>query len=398
MTAIGKTIRILGDVVAAEELEIEGKIEGTVRCHENHVLIAPEGVVRGDLEAAYAEIDGHFTGNIVTTDGVALGQSAVIEGNILAPRVSMIGGCVFNGSIETRPAPRLPRPSAAASSTRVVSGRGGLTMPALGLGTWQMGQDPSRRADEVTAIGLGLDLGMTLIDTAEEYANGGSEQVVGEAIVSRRDEVFVVTKVSQGNASRHKTIECAEQSLRRLGTDRIDLYLLHDPPKQHPLQETYEAFEELRVAGKVLHYGVSNFHIDLLQESEQIRFGDNISCNQLKYALSHRALEEAILPWSESHDVSIMAYSPLDVGRLGATPELESVAERHEVTPMCIAIAWAIRHPRVSAIPKAANPAHVRDNARALSVVLCEEDLAELDRAYPRPPPGSFDGVTAPAG
>ena len=280
------------------------------------------------------------------------------------------------------------------SNNRVVRGRGGLEMPALGLGTWQMGDDPARRADEVATIQLGLDLGMTLIDTAEAYAKGGSERVVGEAIASHRDEVFVVTKVHLDNASRSKTIESAEQSLRRLGTDRIDLYLLHDQPK-HPLHETYEAFEQLRSAGKVLHYGVSNFHQDLLRESEQTRFGENVSCNQLKYALSHRALEETILPWSESHDVSIMAYSPLATGQLGVTPELRSVAERHDVTPMCIALAWAIRHPRVTAIPKAANPAHLRDNARALSITLSEDDLAELDRAYPRPPPGSFDGWDA---
>ena len=285
--------------------------------------------------------------------------------------------------------------STAASNNRVVSGRGGLEMPALGMGTWQMGDDPARRADEVAAIQLGLDLGITLIDSAEAYANGGSERVVGEAIASRRDEVFVVTKVREGNASRSKTIECAEQSLRRLGTDHIDLYLLHDAPK-HPLHETYEAFEELRVAGKVLHYGVSNFHLDLLNESEQTRFGENISCNQLMYSLSRRALEETVLPWCDSHEVSIMAYSPLEIGRLGVTPELESVAERHEVTPMCIAIAWAIRHPRVSAIPKAANPVHVRDNVRALSIVLSEDDLAALDRGYPRPPPGSFDGWVSP--
>ena len=281
--------------------------------------------------------------------------------------------------------------SEAPSNHRVVSGRGGLRMPALGLGTWQMGADPARRSDEVAAIQLGLDLGMTLIDSAEAYADGGSERVIGEAIAARRDEVFVVTKVREGNASRRKTVECAEQSLRRLRTDHIDLYLLHDEPK-HPLQETYEAFEELRVAGKVLHYGVSNFHMELLRQSEQTRFGENVACNQLKYALSHRALEETILPWCDSNAVSIIAYSPLAVGRLGITPELESVARRHDVTPMCIAIAWVIRHARVSAIPKASTAAHVRDNARALSIVLSEEDLAELDRAYPRPPPGSFDG------
>ena len=253
-----------------------------------------------------------------------------------------------------------------------------------------MGEDPARRTDEVAALNLGIDLGMTVVDTAEAYADGGSERIVGKAIASRRDDVFLVTKVRSRNASRHKTIECAERSLRRLGTDRIDLYLLHDVP-QHPLEATFEAFEELKVAGKVLHYGVSNFDTDLMRESEELPFGEGVACNQLRYALSQRALEHTVLPWCEAHEIAIMAYSPLDVGRLGVTPELESAARRHDVTPMCIAIAWAMRHPRVSAIPKASNPDHLRDNARAMSITLSPEDLDALDRAYPRPPPGTFD-------
>ena len=268
--------------------------------------------------------------------------------------------------------------------------RDGLELPSLGLGTWMMGMDATKRSDEVAALRLGLDLGMTLIDTAENYGDGGSEQVVGEAIQGRRDEVVLVTKVRPDKASRAGAIQSTEESLRRLGTDCIDLLLLHDPPKL-PLGETLEAFETLKREGKIRHHGVSNFDAPLMHELEQTPLGSHVGCNQLRYALTHRALEDEILPWCEAREIAIMAYSPVGIGRLSIAPALEAVARRHERSPMCIAIAWAIRHPLIVAIPKASNPEHVRENVQALSVTLSQEDLDALDAAYPPPPPGSFD-------
>ena len=272
----------------------------------------------------------------------------------------------------------------------LVKSRGGLQMPSLGLGSWMMGMDPAKRAEEVKALKLGIDLGMTLIDTAENYADGGSEKVVGEAIANCRDDVMVVTKIHPSKADRKGTIEYAERSLRYLRTDHIDLYLLHDRP-EYPAEETLEALESLKQAGKILHYGISNHDLSLMRDWEELPLGTNVASNQLRYALTNRALEREILPWCVEHDISIMAYSPVGVGKLNIASELESVARRHDVTPWCAAIAWAMRHPSVVAIPKASNPEHVRGNAKALSIRFTDEDLAELDRAYPQPPTGSFD-------
>ena len=272
----------------------------------------------------------------------------------------------------------------------LVKARGGLELPSLGLGTWMMGMDPSNRADEVAALQLGMDLGLNLIDTAENYGDGGSEKVVGEAIKGRRDEVVLVTKVHPTKATRQGTFDYCERSLELMGTDRIDLYLLHDEPV-HPLEETLESLERLKGDGKILHYGVSNFPLQVMQECEKLDLGSNVACNQLRYALTHRALEREILPWCEEQDIALMAYSPVGVGKLNLAAELEEVARRHEVSPWCAAIAFTMRHPKVVSIPKASNPAHVRDNAKALTVKLSEEDLAQLDKAYPQPPAGSFD-------
>ena len=274
------------------------------------------------------------------------------------------------------------------TANRLVRSRGGLEMPALGMGAWQIGMDAAKRKDEIAALQLGLDLGMTLIDTAEIYGDGGSEEVVGEAIAGRRDEVVVVTKVHPTTADR--TIERGEASLRRLNIDCIDLYLLHDKPI-HPLEATLEALDRLKQDGKILHYGVSNFDTDLMRECEALSLGPNVESNQLRYSLGHRGLEHELLGWCEQHQISIMAYSPVDEGVLSVKPELEAVAARHGVSPFCIAIAWTIRHPMLVSIPKAANPDHLRENARAMDLKFTEEDLAALDRAYPRPPPGHFD-------
>ncbi|MGH6953914.1 MAG: aldo/keto reductase [Alphaproteobacteria bacterium] len=281
---------------------------------------------------------------------------------------------------------------ARAGLNRLVKARGGAELPALGLGTWRMALEPARRTDEVNALKLGLDLGLTLIDTAESYASGESERLVGEAIRGRRDQVFLVTKVLPENASRAGTIQAAERSLKRLATDRIDLYLLHTVSR-HPLGGTLEALAKLTEDGKVRHYGVSNFDLAHMKEAEAHPLGRAVAANQLMYSLGKRALENDLLTWCQSRDIAIMAYSPLDEGRLlPASPTLAAVARRHGVAPATIAVAWTLRHPNVVSIPKAGRPEHVRDVARALEVRLTAGDLAELDRAYPKPPPGTFEG------
>ena len=268
--------------------------------------------------------------------------------------------------------------------------RGGLELPSLGLGTWMMGVDPSNRKAEIEALKLGMDLGLGLIDTAENYGDGGSELIVGEAIEGRRDEVVLVTKVGPTKASKQGTLDNAEASLKRLGTDRIDLYLLHDAPS-HSLEDTLTSLERLKADGKILHYGVSNFDLALMQDCESLALGANVACNQLRYALTHRALEADILPWCESHGIAVMAYSPIGIGKLNIAPALEAIARRHDVSPWCIAIAFTLRHPLVVSIPKASNRQHVEGNAKALGITLTEQDMSELNSVYPQPPAGTFD-------
>ena len=265
---------------------------------------------------------------------------------------------------------------------RHVETRGGAAMPALGLGTFRMGENAAQRAQEVAALKLGLDLGLTLIDTAEMYASGGAEEVVGEAMAGRRDEIFLVTKVMPSNASRKGTIEAAERSLRRLATDRIDLYLLHWK-SQYPLEETLEAFDQLVREQKIRYYGVSNFSVADMQRAEGHPLGHAIVSNQVVYSLSRRDLERNLLSWCRDQEVSIMAYSPLGSGNLRTRAALKRVAERHGVSPECVAIAWTLRHPEIVSIPKASNLDHVRNNTEALSVFLSEEDLTDLDGDYP---------------
>lgn len=274
---------------------------------------------------------------------------------------------------------------------RVVRSRGGCVMPALGLGTWKMGEDRAHRKAEVAALQLGLDLGMTLIDTAELYASGGAEEVVGEAIRGRRDGVFLVSKVHQTNATRDGTLRAAEASLRRLGTDRMDLYLLHNRNGPYPLEGTLEAFDRLKRDGKILHYGLSNFDQPDMEKVEKMTHGAGVVANQLRYSLARRALDNGLLAWLAKHGIAVMGYTPLEEGFLRPKPGLSQVAARHGVSPMCIALAWTLRHPSVVSIPKATNPDHVRANARAIEIKLTEEDLAALDRDYPRPPAGTFD-------
>ena len=260
----------------------------------------------------------------------------------------------------------------------------GETVPALGQGTWTMGDSATRRKAEVTALRLGMDLGMTLIDTAEMYASGGAEEVVGEAVAGRRDEAFIVSKVMPGNASRRGTVAACEKSLKRLKTDRIDLYLLHWPGPS-PIAETVDAFTTLKRAGKIRHWGVSNFDVGEMEEVVELPDGKDVTTNQVMYNLRRRGIEFDLIPWCERRRIPIMAYSPLDQGKLLRSRELEGVAARHKVMPAQVALAWLLQQEGVMVIPKAGSEAHVRENHGALAVRLDARDLAELDRAFPPP-------------
>jgi diketogulonate reductase-like aldo/keto reductase len=260
----------------------------------------------------------------------------------------------------------------------------GDVVQVLGQGTWKMGEDSRRRAGEVNALKLGLDLGMTLIDTAEMYASGGAEEVVAEAIAGRRDELFLVSKVLPSNASRSGVARACENSLKRLRTDRIDLYLLHWPGSV-PLSETVEAFEALKKAGKIRHWGVSNFDTDEMEELTGLRSGGNVQTNQVLYNLSRRGPEFDLAPWSRERGIPLMAYSPVEQGALARNARLEAIAARHNATAAQIALAWVIAQPGVIAIPKASSQDHVRQNVAALDIKLTGEDLTELDRAFPPP-------------
>jgi diketogulonate reductase-like aldo/keto reductase len=260
----------------------------------------------------------------------------------------------------------------------------GEPVPALGQGTWFMGERRDRRAAEIDALRHGLELGMTLIDTAEMYADGGAEEVVGEAIAGRRDDVFVVSKVYPHNASREGVVAASERSLKRLGTDRIDLYLLHWRGS-YPLAETLEGFELLREAGKIRHWGVSNLDTSDLKELWRVPNGLRCAANQILYNVTRRGAEWDLLPWCGEHGVPVMAYSPIEQGRLPARGALDRVAERHGVDRFAIALAWVLSRPGVIAIPKAAALDHVTANRRAADLVLTAEDQSELDRDFPPP-------------
>ena len=268
--------------------------------------------------------------------------------------------------------------------SRVVRFGGGGSAPVLGLGPWRLGEQVRRREAEVEALKLGLDLGMTLIDTAEMYGSGSAEKIVAKAIEGRRDDVFLVSKVLPENASRAGTLRACERSLSRLRTDRIDLYLLHWAGS-HPLEDTLEAFVRLREQGKILHYGLSNFDVDEMEEASALPGGAPIAADQVLYNLGRRGIERNLLPWCRARDILVMAYSPIEQGRLVTKRALAAVARRHGVSPACAAIAWTIREEGVITIPKAVSPDHVRENARAVSLQLTPEDLAELDAAFPAP-------------
>lgn len=265
----------------------------------------------------------------------------------------------------------------------------GKTIPVLGQGTWGMGEDRTKKRIEIAALRLGLDLGMTLIDSAEMYGDGGAEKVIAEAIAGRRTEVFLVSKVYPHNASRQGAVEACERSLRRLQTDYLDLYLLHWRGSTS-LAETFEAFQSLKRAGKICEYGVSNFDHTDMEEATALPGGNEIATNQVLYNLRHRGIEWDLLPWCRQRTMPIMAYSPIDHsptkrgGMLG-NPQLTSIASHHGATPAQMALAWLLLQPDIVVIPKAGNQAHVRENRFALGLTLTDEDLMGLDQAFPPP-------------
>jgi diketogulonate reductase-like aldo/keto reductase len=254
----------------------------------------------------------------------------------------------------------------------------------LGLGTWQMGDSAGRRADEVKALKVGLDLGMTVVDTAEMYASGGAEEIVGDAIAGRRDGVYLVSKVLPQNSSAKGTVAACERSLKRLKTDRLDLYLLHWRGS-YALSETLEGFTALVKAGKIRGWGVSNFDVDDMEELVLLTGGGDATTNQVIYSLRRRGIEFDLVPWQKSRKIPLMAYSPLDQGRVLSSRDLAAVAARHKASPAQVALAWVMHDPIVFTIPKAGSEAHVRDNYAALNIKLTNEDLAQLDKAFPPP-------------
>jgi diketogulonate reductase-like aldo/keto reductase len=258
-------------------------------------------------------------------------------------------------------------------------------IPVLGQGTWQLGERAERRKQELAALQLGIDLGLTLIDTAEMYGNGASEELVADAIAGRRDQVFVVTKILPGNAtSKQKIIAACERSLRRLRVEHIDLYLLHWRQGEK-LSGVVETFNELVGAGKIRHWGVSNFDVDDLQELRALPGGAKVASNQVLYNVSRRGIEYDLLPQARERGLNVMAYTPIEPARILRSTTLRDVARRHNATPVQIALAWVIRQDGVMAIPRTSSPEHVRENAGAIDIELSARDLQEIDRGMPPP-------------
>ncbi len=257
-------------------------------------------------------------------------------------------------------------------------------VPALGQGTWQMTESGAGRRAAVDALRLGIDLGMTLVDTAEMYGEGAVEEIVGDAIGGRRDQVFLVTKAYPQNASRKRMVEACARSLKRLGTDRVDLYLLHWPGSV-PIDETLETFMRLKDEGKILDYGISNFDAAGTARVWSRPGGGGITTNQVLYNLSERGIEWDLAPWCRQHGVPVMAYTPLGQGAFLRDPVLAAVARRHDASAAQIALAWLLRRDGIIAIPKAGNSQHVRENRKAAEIELTPRDLRELDAAFPPP-------------
>jgi diketogulonate reductase-like aldo/keto reductase len=260
----------------------------------------------------------------------------------------------------------------------------GETVSALGQGTWQMAETASRRKQEIEALRLGVELGMTLVDTAEMYGEGAAEELIAEALAGERARLFLVSKVYPHNASRQGVVAACERSLRLLKTDRLDLYLLHWRGSV-PLEETVAGFEELRRSGKIRHWGVSNFDTDDMEELLQVRGGENCAANQVLYNVTRRGPEFDLIPSLTKHRMPLMAYSPIEQGRLPRGGVLQRIGQKYGASPFQIALAWLLQKPDVIAIPKASSPDHVRDNHRALEIRLGPEDLEAIDAEFPPP-------------
>jgi diketogulonate reductase-like aldo/keto reductase len=255
--------------------------------------------------------------------------------------------------------------------------------PVLGVATWGYAEDPRCREEEIATLREALNLGLGVIDTAELYAGGAAEQLIGEAIAGRRDDVFLVDKAMPGHATREGLITACKGSLHRLGTDRIDLYLLHWRGSV-PLRESVDGFRALQRAGAIRHWGVANFDVDDLAEL-RIAGGHEVQTDLVLYNLAHRGIEYDLLPWCLERGLPVMTYFPLEGGRILDDPTLEDIAGRQRATPAQVALAWVLRHERLAALARASTPEHVRENLAALDVRLTAPDITALDRAFPRP-------------
>jgi diketogulonate reductase-like aldo/keto reductase len=260
----------------------------------------------------------------------------------------------------------------------------GEAVPVLGQGTWGLAEGKHERDQEIRALRLGLELGMSLIDTAEMYADGETEKLVGDAIHGHRDEVFLVSKVLPQNASRTATVAACERSLRRLRTPWLDLYLLHWRGSI-PLRETVKGFETLLKVGKIRYWGASNFDVDDMEELVDLPHGSHVATDQVLYNLARRGTEYDLMPWCRNRKIPVMAYSPVEQGRLLKNRELQRIADRLDAKPAQVALAWVLRQAGIIAIPRAGTPEHVREDRAALDLHLTEEDLKALDRAFPPP-------------
>jgi diketogulonate reductase-like aldo/keto reductase len=261
---------------------------------------------------------------------------------------------------------------------------GGEVVPSLGFGTWMMGENRSEARAEVDAVRLALDLGMKVIDTAEMYGDGGAERIVGEALKDRREDAFLVSKVLPWNASYDGTIKACHASLDRLRTDHLDLYILHWRG-EHQLEDTVAAMEELKAAGRIRAWGVSNFDIDDMEELFAVADGKNCAVNQVLYNLSRRGIEFDLLPWCQEHRIPIMAYSPIEQGRILHHPELIHIAKAYQATPAQVAIAFLLERDGVIPIPKTSNLRRLQENRDAVELDISEEDWTRLDAAFPPP-------------
>lgn len=267
---------------------------------------------------------------------------------------------------------------------RTVMLPGGERVPAFGLGTWHMGENRAQRTSEIDALRYGLDLGATLIDTAEMYGEGGAEEAVAEAIAGRRDGLFIVSKVYPHNATRKGAVAACERSLKRLRTDRIDLYLLHWRGSV-PFADTMAAFRELQRSGKIRHYGVSNLDRDDMEELAQVPGGDGVQTNQVLYNLGRRGIEWDLLPWLREKRIPVMAYSPIEQARLTRHPQLAAFAGRHAMTAAQAALAWLLHTDDAIVIPKSVHRGRIKENLAAVELRLTAEQLAELDAIFPPP-------------